>query len=226
MATPASLSTTLSLLGTDIPCELQKHPQASSYVMRVNNGTAFITVPLARTFEDGLKFATQHQDWLLKQVRRKNTGWRIGTEFLFRGDIVTIEQADPNTIKFQQELIKLTGSVPDLRPVIEDRLRQIAQREFPLRVKSLGFQHGIQCGKVIVKDQQSRWGSSSSNGTISLNWRLVQTPLFVLNYVILHELAHQREMNHSSKFWQVVATICPDYLKAEAWLRNHASLLH
>ena len=226
MSHPASLSTTLSLLGTDVPCQLQKHTQADRYVMRVSNGTAFITVPLARTFEDGLKFATEHQDWLLRQMKRPPTGWKVGTEFLFRGDVVTIEQADPTTIKFQQECIPITGSVPNLQPVIEDRLRQIAQREFPLRVKSLAFQHGISCGKVIIKDQRSRWGSSSSNGTISLNWRLVQAPLFVLNYVILHELAHQREMNHSAKFWQVVAHICPDYLAAEAWLRKHAHLLH
>lgn len=79
--------------------------------------------------------------------------------------------------------------------------------------------------RVIVRSQKSRWGSCSRRGTISLNWRLVQTPVYVRDYIILHELAHLRVMNHSKRFWNEVARLCPDYQKAEAWLKRNSELL-
>jgi predicted metal-dependent hydrolase len=78
---------------------------------------------------------------------------------------------------------------------------------------------------VTVRNQRSRWGSCSRRGTISLNWRLVQTPLFVRDYLVLHELAHLKEMNHSRRFWSEVARLCPDFPEAERWLKQHSRLL-
>ena len=85
--------------------------------------------------------------------------------------------------------------------------------------------HDIKVTRVTVRNQKSRWGSCSRRGTISLNWRLIQTPAFVRDYIIQHELAHRRQMNHSIKFWQEVERLCPDYLRAERWLKQHAKLL-
>ncbi len=85
--------------------------------------------------------------------------------------------------------------------------------------------HAISAVRVLVRNQKSRWGSCSRRGTISLNWRLIQTPGDVRDYIILHELAHRRQMNHSDQFWQEVAHLCPDYLKAERWLKQNAKLL-
>jgi len=76
-----------------------------------------------------------------------------------------------------------------------------------------------------VRSQKSRWGSCSRRGTISLNWRLIQTPDFVRDYIILHELAHLREMNHSPRFWRAVIEFCPGYRDAERWLRAHSDIL-
>ena len=78
---------------------------------------------------------------------------------------------------------------------------------------------------MTVRNQRSRWGSCSRRGTISLNWRLIQAPVFVRDYLILHELAHLKEMNHSRRFWREVARLCPDFAQAERWLKEHASLL-
>jgi len=79
---------------------------------------------------------------------------------------------------------------------------------------------------VSVRNQRSRWGSCSRHGTISLNWRLVQTPTFVRDYIILHELAHLKEMNHSKRFWREVARLCPDFGRAERWLKEHPDLFN
>jgi hypothetical protein len=79
--------------------------------------------------------------------------------------------------------------------------------------------------RVVVRNQRTRWGSCSRRGTLSLNWRLVQAPVFVRDYIILHELMHLREMNHSARFWRLVEAACPDYAMAERWLKAHANLL-
>jgi predicted metal-dependent hydrolase len=86
-------------------------------------------------------------------------------------------------------------------------------------------QHQLQVNRITVRNQRSRWGSCSRRGTISLNWRLIQTPVFVQDYIILHELMHLREMNHSARYWREVANVCPDYPVAERWLKRHAALL-
>jgi hypothetical protein len=76
-----------------------------------------------------------------------------------------------------------------------------------------------------VRSQKSRWGSCSRRGTISLNWRLIQTPAFVSDYICLHELMHLRQMNHSPRFWREMERVCPDYRMAERWLKEHSGLL-
>ena len=84
---------------------------------------------------------------------------------------------------------------------------------------------GVDVKHVVVRNQRSRWGSCSSTGTISLNWRLVQTPDFVRDYIIYHELMHLREMNHSARFWARVEEVCPGWREAEHWLKRNGSLL-
>jgi predicted metal-dependent hydrolase len=74
---------------------------------------------------------------------------------------------------------------------------------------------------VRVRDQQSRWGACSGKGAITLNWRLVQMPPDVADYVMLHELAHLRQPNHSRRFWREVDRLCPSWRDAERWLRAH-----
>jgi len=76
-----------------------------------------------------------------------------------------------------------------------------------------------------VRNQRSRWGSCSHRGSISLNWRLIQAPPFVRDYILLHELMHLREMNHSPRFWSEVESVCPYYQVAERWLKAHSRLL-
>ena len=80
-------------------------------------------------------------------------------------------------------------------------------------------------GRVSVRNQRSRWGSCARTGTISLNWRLIQTPDSVRDYIVLHELMHVRQMNHSARFWREVAAVCPAYEEAERWIKLHSALL-
>jgi predicted metal-dependent hydrolase len=112
-----------------------------------------------------------------------------------------------------------------LRPLINRWYRLKAERELPLRLKTLAAVHGIDVARVSVRDQRSRWGACSSRGTITLNWRLILVPDFVRDYVLLHELMHRRELNHSRRFWRLVAACCPQHVAARQWLKSEGKRL-
>jgi Protein of unknown function DUF45 len=88
----------------------------------------------------------------------------------------------------------------DLRPAIERHLWRLAAKELLPRVLEYAALHQLPVRRITVRNQRSRWGSASRRGTISLNWRLIQTPAFVRDYLVLHELMHLRHMNHSARF--------------------------
>jgi predicted metal-dependent hydrolase len=98
-------------------------------------------------------------------------------------------------------------------------LRPQAERELPARLAELAAEHGHRVAAVTVRNQRSRWGSCSPAGRISLNWRLVQVPPLVRDYVLLHELTHLAVGNHSAKFWKALEAACPWHRDARAWLR-------
>jgi predicted metal-dependent hydrolase len=104
-------------------------------------------------------------------------------------------------------------------------VRRRAEAELPAELWRLAATHGIDVRRVSVRDQRSRWGSCSRRGTITLNWRLVLVPGFVREYVILHELMHRRELNHSPRFWRLVAAVCPRLVEARRWLRTEGQAL-
>ena len=108
---------------------------------------------------------------------------------------------------------------------MERALWRCAEKELPARVQSLAAGQGLSVSRITVRNQRTRWGSCSRRGTLSLNWRLIQAPSFVSDYVILHELMHLRQMNHSARFWREVGGACPDYRNAERWLKDHSNLL-
>ena len=80
---------------------------------------------------------------------------------------------------------------------------------------------GVSFQRIAIRDQRTRWGSCSSRGTLSFNWRLVLAPLEVAEYVVVHELCHLREPNHSPRFWQLVADARPGYRDQRRWLGDH-----
>jgi predicted metal-dependent hydrolase len=105
------------------------------------------------------------------------------------------------------------------------RLRKFARRVLPPRLLELAARHGLTVAHVSVRNQRSRWGSCGRDGHISLNWRLVQMPDWVRDYVLIHELMHLRRMDHSPIYWKHVEAACPQYKAARAWLRTHGRSL-
>jgi len=89
----------------------------------------------------------------------------------------------------------------------------------------LAWRLGLEYGRVFVKDQRTLWGSCSGRKNLNFNWRLAAAPQDILDYVVIHELCHLREMNHSRKFWDLVRAACPDYPARRKWLRDNCALV-
>jgi predicted metal-dependent hydrolase len=228
---PPPKTESLQIGSRSVPLLFVHHPRARRYLLRLlSDGVARVTIPRRGSISAARDFASRNIHWLEQQFQLQATqpktgsNWGLGTEIYFRGVLVRIE-AEGGKIRFDAEQIKVSAASVDLRPAIQKHLRKIAGQELPARVQELAAFHGIDVVRVSVRNQKSRWGSCSSKGTISLNWWLIQTPDFVRDYIILHELAHRRQMNHSNKFWQAVEQSCPDYLTAERWLKASQSLL-
>ena len=109
-----------------------------------------------------------------------------------------------------------------LAPDVERELRLRARRELPARLLELANEQGFAVARVSIRNQRWRWGSCSRKGHICLNWRLIQMPDLVRDYVMIHELMHLKRMDHSPKFWKLVAQACPDFESWRAWLRAHS----
>jgi hypothetical protein len=118
----------------------------------------------------------------------------------------------------QRARIERAAPEPDVAFV--RAMRDRAKHELPPRLMELAARHGLTVSRVSIRNQRWRWGSCSRNGHICLNWRLVTMPESVRDYVLIHELMHLKRMDHSPKFWQLVAAACPDYRDARRWLHR------
>lgn len=109
---------------------------------------------------------------------------------------------------------------------LEKRYRNAAKEYIPKRVEYYHQFTGGSFNKITIRDQKTRWGSCSANGTLSFNYRLMLAPPKVLDYVVVHELCHLTHMNHSKAFWDMVASILPDYKDYRKWLKDNGHTLH
>jgi predicted metal-dependent hydrolase len=207
-----------------------RRPKARRYLLGLQaDGSARLVIPRRGTEADALRFLERSEAWLLRRLAKwrdkakDRQPWQHGVRFLYRGEEVafSVEAEDEGVVlRFAEQVISLPQALPDYRATVYARLRRIAERELKARTHELAKQHGVTISRVTVRAQRSRWGSCSRSGTISLNWRLVQTPPFVVDYLIVHELMHRREMNHSKRYWKHVADAFPAYCEAEAWLKK------
>lgn len=235
-AQPSSEENFLEVQGRRISLAFIHHARARRYLLRLRpDGSARVTIPRRGSRAEAQRFVERHTEWLARQLDKlaeqpaRSGQWFVGTEILLRGDWVKLEipaNGQPGFIHCGTEAIPVPGAGGDLRPWIMRHLWRLAAVEFPPRVFELAAARQLTVHRVSVRNQRSRWGSCSRRGTISLNWRLVQAPPAVRDYVILHELMHLRQMNHSARFWREVADACPEYETAERWLKQHTALLH
>lgn len=220
----------LPLTSPEPPVQFVRHRRARRYIIRVlADGSVRVTLPRWGARREAQAFLDRSRDWIARQQarreleRRVSRAWRDGSLVLVNGERrpLSVSVADGGlVVRLGQDVVPCNGhhDAGDVRPNVERWLRDRAAAELPQRLFQLAAEHGVTVARVSIRDQRSRWGACSPAGTITLNWRLVQTPPDVRDYVILHELMHRRELNHSRRFWRHVAVVCPGYRDARRWL--------
>ena len=161
------------------------------------DGSILVRAPFRASAEEIGNFVCSHKSWVEKQRIR------------IRKRAAEIRLADQNPL-----------SPEDIRLLADQALR-----ELPPRIAAYAGQMGVTYGRVTIRNQKTRWGSCSSKGNLNFNCLLMLTPREVQDYVIVHELSHRKEMNHSPKFWAVVEEVLPDYKKRRNWLRENGSAI-
>nr|WP_294677922.1 SprT family zinc-dependent metalloprotease [uncultured Blautia sp.] len=122
-----------------------------------------------------------------------------------------------------------SAPIPVTPPPISDFRRrnymESARRIITRKAAFYASEMGVTYGRITIREQKTRWGSCSSNGNLNFNWRLIFAPEDVIDYVVVHELAHRKQMNHSPAFYRVVASVLPDYREPQEWLRTNGMTL-
>ena len=218
------------------PVLFVRHRHARRYILRVlDDGTIRVTLPRWGAKRDALAFLDSSRDWIAVQQQRRrvtrarDTAWRDGTTILIDGRMTPLRVTPSRAgvaIHCGDTLVARTAATPrDLRSIVERWLMMEARRVLPAELLALAARHEIAVSRVSVRNQRSRWGACSPSGTITLNWRLMQVPASVREYVLLHELMHRRELNHSRRFWRLMAACCPRHQEARRWLRTEGKSL-
>jgi predicted metal-dependent hydrolase len=193
------------------------------------DGSLIVRAPLRTPQKTIEEFIENHAEWIEKKraealasLPSSPRQYAPGETFMFLGNEYPLEivkgQKKP---LFLEKNFKLAESAQtDARLVFERWYRAEAGHILAERVSLYASQYGFQYKKIGITSARTRWGSCSANGSLNFSWRLVMAPLEVIDYVVVHELAHTVHHNHSKRFWRKVEKIFPDYQERRAWLRR------
>jgi predicted metal-dependent hydrolase len=181
----------------------------------------------------------QKADWIRKKLSQLSANqpsplqWVDGAELHFLGNPIRLKLSRDNAnrqAQFEQGVLHLRLTEIDDAAFVSARVTQwykkAALPDFSRRLELYANRLGVPMPRLLLSNAHTRWGSCNSKREIRINWRLIQAHPHVINYVICHELAHLKEMNHSSRFWQVVEGLYPEYREAERVLKHLSPHLH
>jgi predicted metal-dependent hydrolase len=228
--------------GTSLDYTLKRSPRARLIWMQIKPGQGLIvTIPdrynsdlLAEFFARNSHWLKKHQQHIL-QSGNPLTPVDIGpaNQVVFQGKVLQImENRNGYTrncalIENNQLVFCRPVSSPALKSDdVRDWLITQATRLIKEKVTVFSGLMGLEVKRVSIRDQRTRWGSCSRLHNLNFNWRLIMAPESILDYVVVHELCHLREMSHSQKFWKLVAAYCPQWREQRQWLNGHRDELH
>ena len=177
----------------------------------------------------------QEQDERARRLASARVDWRDGTTIPFLGESViivldtrstgavlhTAQDTLPGVPRLTLHVGLPQSATPEqIRDAVQSWLQRQARRIFEERCRHFAAQLGVRMTRLSLSSASTRWGSAGADGAIRLHWRLVHFAMPTIDYVVAHELAHLREMNHSGAFWEVVRSVIPDYEQARGALRD------
>lgn len=215
----------------DIEFVLKRSPDRRRAALTVDDRGLTVNVPWRTSERYIQRFLQDSSKWILRKLEQweKNRPaarqWESGELIDFLGRQLTLhitEEPYALTQLADDDVLKLSLPTPHdaktVRNAVVRWYRRHAQAHFRARVEHFAQRLGVPAPRVFISSAQTRWGSCNANNEVRLNWRLMQGGAHVVDYVVAHELAHLKEMNHSARFWRVVERLFPDYESAKAEL--------
>ena len=215
--------------------QIHKSGRAKRIGIRLKEGNVILTIPQRQKVDDGICFLQSKRDWILSHLKKRqvvildeNTTFRTITFELkiTKSPLSSFHfKLTPNlfTVLCPQRLdIRSEASQSIIRTGVERAMRMEAKRILPKRLASLAEKHRFSYSGVSIRSSKTRWGSCSTHGNISLSYFLMTLPGDLIDYVLLHELCHTKEMNHSARFWQLMDSVTDSNSKVlQAKLKKH-----
>jgi predicted metal-dependent hydrolase len=216
---------------------LRRHRRARRYTLRIHpsDREAILTMPPRGTLAEAKDFAQRHGGWIAARLGRlpKAAPFQSGTVVPLRGvpHRIVHRAGERGTVWTEvrdsgERILCVAGGLDHIDRRVHDFLKREARHELQRAVQTYAAELGVRVKRLSIRDQSSRWGSCTSAGSLSFSWRLILAPPFVLDYLAAHEVAHLVEMNHSARFWRVVAKVCPSVERAKKWLDTCGNDLH
>ena len=221
----------LLLDGQAVPLVIRRNKRARNLSLKYDSKSdlAVIVLPAGISDRRGLDFARQHEEWLLDQIRKlpRRLEFAVGNQIPYRGMNHEIRQ-NPNRrhgVLIEDGILWVGGPEEHLARRLRDHLKKELRQLITPLARRYARQLDRPMGRITIRDQKTRWGSCSSKGDLSFNWRLILAPEQVLDYVVAHEVAHLAEHNHSAAFWAHVAELQPDMKVWRKWLKENGTQL-
>ena len=199
------------------------------------DGTLIVRAPMRVSQVMIESFIQQKADWIMrtrekiKTIEQTPTRQYVdGEKFLFLGSFFDLKLVRPQRppLQFDRGFILSQSMQQKGRQYFAKWYKERAYEIISERVQEYSQRFSFAPRRVKISSARTRWGSCSPDGTLNFTWRLIMAPLEMIDYVVVHELAHLRVKNHSSKFWKVVESIDPEYRKKRKWLRENGGKLN
>jgi predicted metal-dependent hydrolase len=224
-----------SVAGRTLPLKIVENDRARRMTLRIDAGGQGlrITVPPGLRRGEVENFLHRHQGWLEQRLAKvpERAQVRPGIKIPFRGvpHLIVHEPGKRGTVSVEDDgtgpCLVVHGDRVHLPRRVADFLKREAKREIDALVARHTATVGRSAQAIRLRDTSSRWGSCTSSGTLSFSWRIMMAPGPVINYLVAHEVAHLKEMNHGPKFWKLCEELCPDTERCKAWLKRNGSAL-
>ncbi|KFB08468.1 M48 family metallopeptidase [Nitratireductor basaltis] len=224
----------MDVLGRQVPLRVVENARAKRLTLRIAAGGQLrVTIPPGISERQIDDFLQRHRGWLEERLRKlpEHPVVRPGVKIPIRGvpHLICHEPGKRGTValgeKDGQKLLIVHGDIQHLPRRIADFLKKEARRE----IEPLVLKHTASVGRPAkatrYKDTSSRWGSCTSDGVLSFSWRIMMAPRPVIDYLVAHEVAHLREMNHGPRFWKLCRELCPDTDRCKDWLKRNGTAL-
>lgn len=199
------------------------------------DGSVLVRAPLRTSHALIQEFVEKNRGWIERQQAKALATLRAAPRQYVPGDTLPylgtrysleIVEGQREPLRLDDGRFQLAASHQnDAASAVERWYREQARQVLTARVDFFARDHEFDHRGIRITSARTRWGSCSATGSLSFSWRLIQAPLAVVDYVVIHELVHTVVHNHSKQFWQRVGTILPDYQEQRRWLRAHGRQL-